>query len=126
MVVFGESNILVSFALNFLFNSTRTINYDIIDKYGKHLKDYGIEGVVVNGWTGEGMTLTVDERKRIAEEWVKIGTKYGFKVFLVLGGTTLAELYNLAEHAEKIKVDAVLVYPQYFYKKYMTEEDLVK
>lgn len=104
----------------------RTINYDVIDKYGYHLKHRGIEGVVVNGWTGEGMTLTVDERKRVAEEWVKVGTKYGLKTFLVVGGTTLAELYTLAEHAEKIKVDAVLVYPDYYYKKYMNEEDLVK
>lgn len=72
------------------------------------------------------MTLTIDERKRVAEEWVKVGTKYSFKVFLVLGGTTLAELYNLAEHAEKIKVDAVLVYPDNYYRKYMTEDDLVK
>lgn len=63
---------------------------------------------------------------KIAEEWVKIGRKYVFKVFLVLGGTTLADTYYLAEHAEKIKVDAVFFYPDYFYQKYMTEEDLVK
>lgn len=108
------------------FYRYRTVNYEIIDKYGQHLKSRGIEGVVVNGWTGEGMTLTVDERKRLIEEWVKIGRKYEFKVFLVLGGTTLADLYYLAEHAEKIKVDAVLIYPDYFYKKYMTEDDLVR
>lgn len=81
---------------------------------------------MVNGWTGEGLTLTVEERKRVVEEWVKVGLKFGFKVFLVLGGTTLHELYHLAEHAEKIKVDAVLIYPDIHYRKYMNEEDLIK
>lgn len=47
----------------------RTINYDVIDKYGQYLKSKGIQGVLVNGVTREGTTLRVDERKRLAEEW---------------------------------------------------------
>lgn len=105
----------------------RTVNYDAIDRYSNFLKTKGVDGVVVNGWTGEGMTLTIDERKKLAEEWVRCGHKIGLKVFLLIGGcTSLAETYELAEHAEKIRVDCCLVVPDQYYRKHMTEDDLVK
>lgn len=113
--------------LFFVLCRFRTINYEVIERYAHLLKTKGVEGVVINGWTGEGMTLTVDERKKLCEEWVKCGRKLDFKVFLVIGGcTSLAETYELAEHAERIRVDCVLVLPDPFYCKYMTEDDLVK
>lgn len=96
----------------------------MIDKYANHLKNSGMHGVMVNGMTGEGMTLTMDERKRITEKWFEVTRKYDMKMLLNIGGLDLAEIYELAEHAEKIKVDAVMLLPDLFYKP-RTEEDLV-
>lgn len=78
---------------------------------------------MVNGSTGEGMTLTVDERMKLAEKWFEVTRKYDLKMLLNIGGLDLPELYLLAEHAEKLKVDAVMVLPDLFYKP-KTEEDL--
>ena len=101
-----------------------TINYDVIDKYGQYLKTMGMHGVMVNGMTGEGTTLTVDERKRLAEKWVEVTRKYDLKMLLNIGGLDLPDVYELAEHAERLKVDAVMVMPDLFYHP-KTEEDLV-
>lgn len=103
----------------------RTINYDVIDKYAQYLKSKGIQGILVNGITGEGTTLRVDERKRLAEEWLKVSRKYGFTMVLTIGGIDIVDVYDLGEHAEKIGVDAIVLLPDLFYKP-ITEEDLVE
>lgn len=100
------------------------VNYDVIDKYAHHLKTMGMHGVMVNGMTGEGMTLTMDERKKVTEKWMEVTRKYDLKMLVNIGGITLTEVYELAEHAEKLKVDAVMIMPDLFYRP-KTEEDLV-
>jgi len=99
-----------------------TINYEMIDKYAHYLKTKGMHGVMVNGITGEGMTLTVDERKRLAEEWFKVTRKYDLKMLLNIGGMPLPHIYELAEHAEKLMVDAVMIMPDTFYHPYSIED----
>lgn len=97
----------------------------MIDKYAHFLKTKGVHGVMVNGYTGEGLTLTVDERKKLAEEWFKVTRKYDLKMLLNIGGMSVPYVYELAEHAEKLMVDAVMIMPDMYYKPMMIE-DLVK
>lgn len=97
----------------------------MIDKYGHYLKSKGIQGVLVNGVTGEGTTLRIDERKRLAEEWLKVCRKYGLSMVLCIGGCDIDDLYQLCEHAEKIGVDCITLLPDLFYKP-RCEEDLVE
>jgi len=79
---------------------------------------------LVNSTIGEGTTLRFEERKRIVEEWFKTCRKYQLYCIAQIGGACVADVYDLAEHAEKLGVDAVLVLPELFYKP-MCEEDLV-
>lgn len=102
----------------------RTVDYTIIEKYGQYLKTKGVQAVFVNGTTGEGTTLTVEERKRLAEEWLRVARKHGMHMVLSVGGIDITDVYELAEHAEKIGVDAIVLLPDLFYKP-RTEEDLV-
>uniref|UniRef100_A0A1B0CHZ3 N-acetylneuraminate lyase n=1 Tax=Lutzomyia longipalpis TaxID=7200 RepID=A0A1B0CHZ3_LUTLO len=44
-------------------NSSQSVNYEVIDPYAKWLKDKGIKAVLVNGTSGEGMSLNVAERR---------------------------------------------------------------
>lgn len=67
----------------------------MFDKYGHFLKTKGVQGIFVNGWTSEGMTLTFEERIKTAEVWLKVAQKYGMKMFLFLGGLPLPEMYKL-------------------------------
>lgn len=83
-----------------------------------------MHGVMVNGMTGEGMTLCTGERKRLAEEWFKVTRKHQMTMLLNIGGTNVADVYELAEHSEKMGVDACMVLPDLFCHP-MCEEDLM-
>lgn len=78
----------------------------------------------MNGTTGEGTTLRIDERKRLAEEWLRVSRKHGMKMFLAIGGVGVADVHDLVDHAERIGVDAIVLLPDLFYKP-RVEEDLV-
>lgn len=101
------------------------MDYDVIDKYGQYLKQKGVHGVLVNGTAGEGTCLRIEERKRLAEEWLKVCRKYTITMLLSIGGCGIADVYDLVEHAEKIGVDAIVILPDLFYKPRI-EEDLVE
>lgn len=100
------------------------MNYDVIDEYCKYLKTNGVNGILVNGTSGEGSCLRLDERKRLAEVWLAASKKYGVTFMLQIGGCDILSVFELAEHAEKIGVDCVLCLPDLFFKPKM-EEDLV-
>lgn len=68
--------------------------------------------------------MSVDLHKQLAEEWLKVSRKYGLTMVLTVGGIDLPEIYELAEHAEKLKVDAVLLMSDLFYRP-RTEMDLI-
>ena len=36
----------------------------------ERLKEWGVNNVMVSGTTGESVSLTADERKMLAEEWI--------------------------------------------------------
>lgn len=101
------------------------MNYDVIDKYAKYLKSNQIHGALVNGTTGEGMTMSKDERKKMAETWRAACSKHSLTFMIQIGGAPIADVIDLANHAEEIGADAVLCLPELYFKP-QTEEQLVK
>lgn len=101
------------------------VNYDKIDEYAKMLKSKGVDAVLVNSAIGEGCCLRVDERKRLCEEWLNACRKHQLMCMVQIGGACIADVYDLAEHAEKIGVDACICLPDMFYRP-LCEEDLVQ
>jgi dihydrodipicolinate synthase/N-acetylneuraminate lyase len=74
----------------------------------------GIDGVFALGTTGEGLLLSVEERRRVAELFVDA---CGDDLALILhcGAQTTADTVGLAAHAAKLGVDGVaVVSPPYF------------
>lgn len=77
------------------------INLEPIPAYAAMLQKNGLKGVFVNGSSGEGYMLTDDERKRIAEAWVKAAPE-GFKVIVHVGSCCVRSSKELARHAAEI------------------------
>ena len=77
--------------------------------------EVGVSGISPLGSTGEASHLTADERKRFAEEIVRI---VGGRVPLVVGvgATGTRETVELARHAEGVGTDAVLVVSPFYWK----------
>jgi len=53
------------------FNPDGSVNLDIVKSYASMLNTNGISGVFVNGTTGQGLTLPVDQLNALAQYWVK-------------------------------------------------------
>jgi dihydrodipicolinate synthase/N-acetylneuraminate lyase len=77
------------------------------------LRTGGLDGVLALGTTGEGILLSVEERKRAAEAFVQAAPP--LQVAVHCGAQTTADTVALAEHAAEAGADAVAVIgPPYF------------
>jgi dihydrodipicolinate synthase/N-acetylneuraminate lyase len=78
------------------------------------LAEGGVDGVLACGTTGEGILLTVDERRRTVEGFLAARPE-GFQVAVHAGAQTTADTTALARHARETGADAVAVIaPPYF------------
>jgi len=48
----------------------KTLNLALISQYASWLADNGVSAVFICGTTGEGFSLTTDERRHLAEAWM--------------------------------------------------------
>lgn len=83
------------------FHPDGDLNLAPIPAYAAMLQKNGLKGVFVNGSSGEGYMLTTDERKALAEAWVKAAPE-GFKVIVHVGSCCVRDSHQLARHAAQI------------------------
>lgn len=93
-----------------------SVNLQLIPDYYAFLKANGITGAFICGSTGEGVSLTLTEKKAVAEAWAACSKNDpSFSVMPLLGGTCMADAKELAIHARSIGLDAVsFTAPSYF------------
>ncbi|MBB4065610.1 4-hydroxy-tetrahydrodipicolinate synthase [Gellertiella hungarica] len=75
----------------------------------------GSHGVVPVGTTGESPTLSHDEHKRVVELCIEVVAKR-VPVIAGAGSNNTREAIELAQHAEKVGADALLVVTPYYNK----------
>jgi len=81
-------------------NQDGSLNLAIIPDYYQFLKNNGNTGAFICGSTGEGVSMTMDEKKAVAEAWAScVKDDPDFKVMTLLGGTSMADCKALAVHA---------------------------
>lgn len=93
------------------------VNYAKIPEYCQLLEKNGIVGAFINGSTGEGVSLTSKEKMKITEEWVKCAKKEGkVKIINLVGGTSLRDCIESAQHSAENGVDAIALVAPYYFK----------
>ncbi|XP_041133399.1 N-acetylneuraminate lyase-like [Polyodon spathula] len=84
------------------------VNLSVIGQYVDYLvENQGVHDIFVNGTTGEGMSLSMDERKVLAEEWCRQGKGKVDHVIVHVGCLSLRESQELARHAAGIGADGI-------------------
>ncbi|KAG9483079.1 hypothetical protein GDO78_009168 [Eleutherodactylus coqui] len=84
------------------------VNICIVQQYVDYLVDkQKVKNIFVNGTTGEWMSLSVQERKRLAEEWVKHARGKMDNVVIHVGCLSLEDSKDLAAHAASCGADAI-------------------
>lgn len=92
------------------------INHEIIEPYAKFLKAKGINAILVNGTSGEGMLLSVEERKKVTEKWSEVCKKLDILLMVQISGCPFVDAVELAKHASDLQVDGVLCLPELYFK----------
>jgi N-acetylneuraminate lyase len=105
------------------FHADGSLNLDCIERYAPMLAANGCSGAFVNGTTGESLSLTVDERRQVAERWVAAAPK-GFAVIVHVGHPCLADSRTLAAHAQALGAAALGFMAPCFFRP-ATVDDLV-
>ncbi|HLT93444.1 MAG TPA: dihydrodipicolinate synthase family protein [Membranihabitans sp.] len=82
------------------------LNLKTISGYSTLLKKSHVSGVFIGGTTGEGMLMSVAERKSLAEEWLRHAEE-SFKIIVHVGANSYRDAQELADHARSIGADAV-------------------
>src|SRR5437588_3387772 len=95
------------------FNEDGSLNADEAQRLARHLVDHGSEGLVVAGSTGEGATLTDDEKRTLFRA-VKDAIGADAKVIAGTGTYSTEHSVELTREAEKAGVDAALVVTPYY------------
>lgn len=100
------------------------LNLDPIQSYADLLMNSGVSGAFICGTTGEGASLSLEEKKAVIDKWVdSSGGK--LKIIAHVGGLCQSESAELAEHASKSGADAVAAMAPFFFKP-SSAEDLLQ
>ena len=75
----------------------------------------GVDGAFICGTTGEGASLTTEERMAVTAAWTA-GATTGFKVIAHVGHASAQEGAKLARHAESVGAQAFATVAPYFLK----------
>lgn len=99
------------------------INLEAIPAYYQFLKQNQVAGAFICGSTGEGVSLTFDERVAIMQAWADAtaGDKE-FKVLTLVGGTNIRECCLLATKAEQIGLFGISFTSPFYFKPANVEQ----
>ncbi|WP_162046326.1 dihydrodipicolinate synthase family protein [Vibrio taketomensis] len=97
------------------FDINNKVNFAAIDQIAELLIAQGVTGAYVCGTTGEGIHCSVEERKAIAERWVKAADGK-LDIVLHTGALSIADAVELTKHAETLDILATSAIGPCFFK----------
>lgn len=94
-----------------------SLHLEIISDYYQLLRTKGVKGVFICGTNGEGVSLTLEEKKAVAETWARcIAGDKSFTVMQMVGGNSIEECKQLALHAQSIGLNAISFISPFYFK----------
>lgn len=101
-----------------------SINLAVIPELFERYKHNRITGVFINGSTGEGLELTIQERKELAQAWSET-VSGSFKLLVHVGHSSIEEAKTLTRHAAACSSVSGISMVGPFYRKPDTVDRLV-
>ncbi len=93
------------------------LNLAAIPAYFAFLKQNDVNGAFICGSTGEGVSLTLEEKKAVAAAWAACTRNDPeFKIMLLLGGTCISDCIALARYALQLEIYAVSFTAPFYFK----------
>ncbi len=97
------------------FHKDGSLNLTIVEAQAAHLLRTGVNYAFIGGTTGESSSLTLEERRALAERWFAVTRGLALKVIVHVGANCLADARALAAQAQELGAVAVsALAPCYF------------
>lgn len=97
------------------FHPDGSLNLAIVEKQASHLLANEVNTAFVVGTTGEGHSLTFEERRSLAMRWLEVARGTSLRIVVHAGSNSVAEARALAAHAQQHRAFAVAALaPSYF------------
>lgn len=88
-----------------------------IKPYVAHLASVNVTNAMLAGTNGESVSLTIPERKQLAEAWAKEAAGSGVNVYVHVGCESLLDTIELAKHAASVPgIAGIVTMPPVFFK----------
>ena len=91
------------------------VKYEVVDQMMDLYKKNGIVGSFVGGSTGEGVSLTFQEKVKLIEKWGSLKNDQ-VKIIFMLGGTSYREMQELALCAKENQIDGISALGPYYFR----------
>lgn len=98
-----------------------SLNMSAVKPYADMLVGQGVIGAFICGTTGEGFSMTIEERKAVAEAWVK-ASDGRLKIIVHVGTNCQKDSMALAAHAKDCGAYAIASIAPNFYKPACVED----
>ncbi len=80
------------------FAADGSVALEPVKPYVEHLLNTGVDGIFICGTSGEGFSLTIDERKKLADAWIAAAAGR-MRVIVHIGHTAVPDSVDLGRHA---------------------------
>ena len=97
------------------FAADGSLNLAIVEKQAAHLLANGINTVFIGGSTGESQSLSLDERRQLAQRWTEVVRGTPLRLVIHVGSNCLGDARVLAAQAQQLGAQAIAAFaPSYF------------
>jgi N-acetylneuraminate lyase len=88
------------------FLATGEVNYELVPRLCEHLVSQRVAAAFVCGTTGEGTSLSDEERRKVTDAWIH-AAQGRFRIVVHVGHLATVSARELAEHAAATGADAI-------------------
>lgn len=97
------------------FDPAGELHLPVVEQQLSVLLNQGVSGVFVCGSTGESHSLSLDERRLLAERWAAAASGTPLQLIIHVGSNCLRDAQTLAKHAATLNAHAISAQaPSYF------------
>ena len=103
------------------FKPDGSLNLAIIEKQADHLLKNGVTLAFIGGTTGECHSLSLDDRRALAQRWCEVAHGTSLNVVVHVGSNCLADARVLAAQAQQLGAVAVSAHAPSYFKPHSLE-----
>lgn len=97
------------------FHADGSLNLAIVEKQAALMLKWEVGAVFIGGTTGESSSLTVDERRALAQRWSEVVRGTTLRLVVHVGANCVEDARSLATQAQQLEATAIAALaPSYF------------